>query len=96
MLPLKCEVLCLQTCEVLDTVIHGEWSCRGGKPEGTRPHRMCKPATALGIVRVFPSSRAFNMKDFDLPGTRGTKCVDLTQVFRLLTGCEALELKTAK
>lgn len=36
------------------------------------------------------------MKDFDLPGMRGTKCVDLTQVFRLLTGCEALELKTAK
>lgn len=57
---------------------------------------MCKPVTALGIVRVFPSSRAFNMKDFDLPGMRGTKCVDLTQVFRLLTGCEALELKTAK
>lgn len=49
-----------------------------------------------GFFHPLGRLRAFNMKDFDLPGMRGTKCVDLTQVFRLLTGYEALELKTAK
>lgn len=63
----------MEKCEVSDTVVHGKWSRGGGKPEGTRlitgtNHLQCWASS--GFFHSPDHLRAFNMKNFDLPGMR--------------------------
>lgn len=87
-LPLKkCEVLCLETCEVSDTVVHGKWSRGGGKPEGTRLiacTNQLQRWTSSGFFHSPDQLRAFNTKHFDLPGMREEQTLWIWPLFLCL------------
>lgn len=83
--------------QILSSMVSGPAEVENQKePDPSHVQTSYSTGALSGFFHPPDRRRAFNMKNFDLPGMRGTNRVDLAQVFKLLTGYEPLELKTAK